>query len=123
MTPQIQKILKALAKELTIEVTKKVTERLRESYVEDITGIVKDCLKNDEIYKGTETGFLTIEAICEKYKVSRKTVTNKCTLFEVERRRIGKHNLVNELQFFKAHDNPAEKPQFLKDRDISYKYL
>ncbi|MES2138266.1 MAG: hypothetical protein V4511_01060 [Bacteroidota bacterium] len=115
MSPNLDKILKAFAKELTVEVTKQVTERLRDSYVADVTAIVKDCLNNDEIYKGSGGGFLTIEAICLKYKVSRKTVNNKCTQFAVERKQVGRHNLVNELQFLKAHDKPAEKPNFLKN--------
>lgn len=36
MSPELNKILKALAKELTLEVTKQVTEKLRETYVADI---------------------------------------------------------------------------------------
>lgn len=115
MSPNLNKILKAFSKELAAEVTKMVTEQLRESYVADITAIVKDCLNNNELYKGSEVGFLTIEAICLKYKVSRKTVNNKCTQFAVERKQVGRHNLVNELQFLKAHDRPAEKPNFLKN--------
>lgn len=115
MSPNLHKILKALAKELTASVTEQVTQKLRETYVVDITAIVKECLNNNEIYKGSGAGFLTIEAICEKYKVSRKTVNNKCTQFAVERKQVGRHNLVNELQFLKAHDRPAEKPNFLKN--------
>ena len=114
MYTNLHKILKALAKELTIEVTNQVTEKLRGSYVADITAIVKECLSNDEIYKSSGVGFLTIEAICLKYKVSRKTVNNKCTQFELERKQVGRHNLVNELEFLKAHDKPAEKPSFLR---------
>jgi hypothetical protein len=49
-----------------------------------------------------------------KYNVSRKTVNNKCTQFELERKQVGRHNLVNELEFLKAHDKPAEKPSFLR---------
>ena len=119
MSPNLHKILKAFAKELTVEVTKHVTEQLRESYVVDITAIVKDCLNNNEIYKGSGAGFLTIEAICLKYKVSRKTVNNKCTQFEVERKQVGRHNLVNEIEFLKAHDKPAEKPIFLKKLKVA----
>ena len=116
MSPNLHKILKALAKELTASVTEQVTQKLRETYVVDVTAIVKECFNNDEIYKGSGVGFLTIEAICEKYKVSRKTVSNKCTLFEVERKRVGRHNLLNELEFLKAHDRPVEKPKFLNNK-------
>ncbi len=121
MTPNLNKILNALAKELAVDVAKKVTEQLRESYVADVTAIVKECLNSDEIYKSSGVGFLTIEAICLKYKVSRKTVNNKCTQFAVERKQVGRHNLVNELQFVRAHDRPTEKPSFLKDLDTAFK--
>jgi hypothetical protein len=116
MSPELNKILKALTKELAVEVTRTVTEQLRESYVSDVTAIVKDCLNSNTIYQNSGTGFLTIDAICLKYKVSRKTVNNKCTLFQVQRKQIGKHKLVNELQFVQAHDRPAEKPNFLKKK-------
>lgn len=113
MSPNLHSILKAFAKELISEVTAKVTEQLRETYVNDITTIVKSCLNKVEIYKGTNTGFLPIATLCNKYKVSRKTVNNKCTLFGVGRKRVGRHNLVNEQQFLDAHDRPVEKPKFL----------
>lgn len=116
MTPNLHNILKALVKELALEVTKQVTEKLRESYVNDITGIVKECLNKNEFYKGSETGFITIEAVMEKYKTSRKTVWYYCKTFNVTRKKVGTHKLVNELEFFKAFDNPAKKPDFLKDK-------
>ena len=116
MSLNLHKILKALAKELTVEVTNLVTQQLRESYVEDVTGIVKQCLNNDEIYKSSGVGYLTIQAVCEKYKVSRKTVTDKCTLFGIERKKSGKHRLVNEVQFLDALQRPVEKPKFLTNQ-------
>lgn len=116
MTSNLHKILKAFAKELTLEVTKEVTEKLRESYVQDITAIVKDCLKNNEFFKGAETGFMRIEDLSKKYGITRRTISAYCTQFQVSRNKVGKHNLVNELEFFKAFDNPAKLPDFLKDK-------
>lgn len=43
MSPNLNKILKAFSKKLAAEVTKIVTEKFRESYVADITEIVKSC--------------------------------------------------------------------------------
>ena len=114
LTNNLNNLLKALVIELTSEITRSVTEQLRKSYVEDITGIVKECLRNDETYRNAGVGFLTANAICEKYKISRTTVSYKCRVFMVERKRVGRHNLINELQFLKTFDKPGEKPKFLK---------
>lgn len=116
MTPQLHKILKALAKELAVEVTKTVTEQLRESYVQDVTAIVKEQLRNDEVLQDSMLGYLTIEALVKKYEVSRQTVSEKCRLFKIERKKSGRNKLVNERQFLDAMQRPVEKPKFLKDR-------
>ena len=120
MTPELNKILKALAKELTAEVTKQVTERLRESYVADVTAIVKDCLQKNEFLTDAGSGYLTIEAISKKYEVSRKTVTDKCRQFKEGAYKIGRkwvhgHNTVNEKQYVEACDYSSRKfkPKFL----------
>ncbi len=115
MSPNLHKILIALAKELTSEVAKKVTDQLRVSLVGDITAIVKECLNNDELYKSSATGvWITIQDCATKYHTSRKTINNKCTLFNVSRKWIGRHNLLNEQEFLNAHDRPMGKPDFLK---------
>lgn len=113
MTPNLNKILKAFAKELTIEVTKQVTEKLRENYVADVTAIVKECLRNDEVLQGSGIGFMTIKALCEKYDVSRQTVSTKCKDFKIERKKAGLNKLVNERQFFDAMQYPTYVPKFL----------
>ena len=110
----LSKILKALAKELTIEVTRQVTEKLRESYVADVTAIVKDCFKNNEIYNSSGAGFLTIEAISLKYKISTKTIGNYVKQFGVERKKAGRRKLIHEIQLLEAMQKPMEKPKFLQ---------
>ena len=113
MTPALQKILKALAKELTVQVTKDVTAQLRESYVADVTAIVKTCIRNDEVLQDSGIGFMTIKALCEKYDVSRQTVSTKCKDFKIERKKAGLNKLVNERQFFDAMQYPTYVPKFL----------
>lgn len=119
MTPEINKIVKAFAKALTTEVTKTVTEQLRESYVADVTAIVKECLRNDEIIKNSGIGYLTIDSLSKKYNVSRKTVGDKCRIFNIERKKSGRMKLVNEKEFLEAMQRPVEKPKFLRSKNVA----
>lgn len=118
MTKNIHKILQELTKALTVEVTKEVTTQLRKSYVNDITAILKDYLNKNEVLGGSNSGWLTLEDIATKYHISVRAVSYKCKQFDIERKQIGRHNLVNETQFLKAHDRPMEKPQFLKQKSL-----
>jgi|ERR1035437_1728601 hypothetical protein len=113
MTPALQKILKALAKELTLQVTIDVTAKLRESYMKDVTEIVKSCLRNDEVLQDSGLGYITMKVIAEKYNVSERTVSEKCRLFKIDRKKSGRNKLVNERQFFDAMQYPTYVPKFL----------
>lgn len=120
MTPQLHKILVAFAKELETSVTEKVTQRLRESYEVDITAIVNTCLNKNELISNSGGGWLTINDAITKYRISRKTVTEMCRLFKngdfiIERKWVGKHNLLNEKQFLAAFDQKGRKakPAFI----------
>ncbi|MGZ4055197.1 MAG: hypothetical protein ACXVPU_07315 [Bacteroidia bacterium] len=119
MTPEINKIVKAFARALTNEVTKTITQQLRESYVADVTAIVKECLNNNEILRDSGMGYLTIDDLCRKYHVSRKTVGDKCRLFNIERKKSGRMKLVNEKEFLNALQRPVEKPKFLRNKDAA----
>lgn len=114
MARHISEIIKELVTSLSEEVKSELKKELRDSYVQDVKQIVKEELKNDVVYQGAGSGFLTIEAICDKYKVSRQTVHNKCSQFHVERKQVGKHKLVNEAQFLVACEQPAPKLSFIK---------
>ena len=112
--------LKLVSKELTAEVTKNVTEQLRESYVDDVTAIVKECLQKSEFLVDAGSGYITIEALCKKYGVSRKTVTDKCRQFkegayQITRKWVNGHNTVNEKQYVEACNISSRKfkPGFL----------
>ena len=127
MTPELNKIFKALEKELTAIVTKQVTAQLRESYVEDVKAIVKDCLKNNDFINEAGSGFITIEALSKKYGVSRKTVTDKCKQFKegflkIERKWVNGHHTVNEKQYVEACDYSSrkEKPKFISKQKAAY---
>lgn len=113
MTPNLNKILRVLVKELTVQVTYEVTKQVRESYVSDVTAIVKECINNSDIKLASNGGWITIEDCATKYHLSRKTVGFKCKLFGIKRKQLGKHKLLNEEQFLEAHNKPMEKPKFL----------
>lgn len=120
MTTQLHKILLAFAKELEASVTEKVTTRLRESYVADITAIVKDCLNKNELYLNSGDGWIAIQDASSKYRIGRKAIGEMCRLFKegtfkIERKWIGRHNMLNEKQFLAAFDQKARKtkPKFL----------
>lgn len=124
MTHELNKIFKDLTKELSADVTNKVTERLRESYVADVTAIVKDLLQKNDFLEDAGSGFITIEALCKKYGVSRKTVTDKCKQFKegflkIERKWVNGHHTVNEKQYVEAcdHSSRKEKPKFISKRN------
>lgn len=51
--------------------------------------------------------FLTIKDAANKYKLSIRTVGEHCTLFKdgeykIERKWVGRHNMINEKQFMEA---------------------
>ena len=124
MTPKLYKIINSLIKELEISITEKVTKKLRETYVDDIRSIIKDCLRSDELLKSTSSGeWITIQDASSKYKMSKRAIGNKCRLFKegtykIERKWVGKHNLINEKQFLLACEQKEGKvvPKFLKIR-------
>lgn len=124
MSINLQKILKALAKELTVEVTKMVTEQLRETYVQDITTIVKDCLNNSQLIQDSLNGYITIEALCKKLGRSRTTITSKCTQFPegsslgISRKLVNGKNLVNEKEYIEASNYSSRKfkPKFANQK-------
>ena len=101
-------------KELTVDVAKQVTEQLRESYVADVTAIVKDYLNKNELYTNSEGGWITRAAAAKKYQMSVKTVGDKLKLFKdgvnkIERKKMGRHTMLNEKQFLKAFDQKGNK--------------
>ncbi len=116
MARHISEILKELVESLSESVVETSKKPLREMYLGDVRSIVKEELKSDVVYQGAGSGFLTIEAICEKYGVSKVTVHNKCNDFNVERKRVGKKKLVHELQFLDACQQKSSKPAFLKKK-------
>lgn len=104
-------------------IIEKVLHQLRGIIVDDVTAIVKETLQKNVLYSTINAGggWITIEDACKKYKVSRKTVTDKCKIFQkgqfmIERKWVGKHNLLNEQQFLKACEQKSGKvvPKFLK---------
>jgi hypothetical protein len=120
MTPNLHKILKAFAKELTLEVTKEVTQRLRESYVDDVSAIVKEYLKSNEVYSNSGAKWISLANAAKNYGMSIKSVGRKCQLFktgeyQIERKWIGGHNMLNEAQFLEACTVKMGKPKFLEN--------
>ena len=119
MTPQINKILKTLAKELAFEVTKIVTQQLRKTYVNDITEIVKETLKTDEFKSnGDDESWITRNQAAKKYDVSTKTIDNHLKLFEagifkIDRLNMFGQNMINEKQFIESFKHKRNKPKFL----------
>ena len=115
MSDKLTKIIKELAKELKSEITAAVRSELRVSLVGDITTLVTECLNNDKLYNATANGvWITIDDCAKKYSISTRSVGSKIKQFNVSRKRIGQHKLLNEAEFVKAHDRPMEKPAFLK---------
>ncbi|CAN5536713.1 hypothetical protein BH10BAC1_BH10BAC1_16700 [soil metagenome] len=85
------------------------------SLVRDITTIVTECLNNDKLYNAVTSGvWITINDCADKYHLSTRSVGSKIKQFNISRKRIGQHKLLNEAEFVKAHDRPMEKPAFLK---------
>lgn len=126
MTPQLHKILIALAKELEASVTEKVTQRLRDSYVQDITAIVSEVLNKTERYINSNICWITIQDAGIKYKLSRKAIGRMCKLFKegafkIDRKWIGKHNMLNEQQFIQSFDKKGRKskPRFLTRKEAA----
>lgn len=115
MSDRLNKIIKELTKELRSEITIMVRTELRTSLVSDITTIVKECLNNDELHNTKNSGgWITIDDCAEKYHISTRAVGSKIKQFNISRKKIGRHKLLNELEFLTAHDRPMEKPKFLK---------
>ncbi len=115
MSQKLNEILKALAKELAKEVNRQVVDQLRKTYVQDITSIVKDCLNRNELHSHSAE-WVSIKTICQKYQISIRTVGEHCTMFKngqhkIERKWIGRHNMINEKQFIKAFDYKARAPR------------
>jgi len=126
MTANMQKILLAFAKEIEASVTEKVTKRMRESYVQDITEIVKECLNKNELYSNSSAGWITIKDIAKKYKLSIRTVGEHCTMFKdgeykIERKWVGRHNMINEKQFMEAFGKKGRlpRPEFLNRKKVA----
>lgn len=109
---ELDKILKNFGQQIITEAVKIVRKELRQEQTKDIEAIVKDCLKKDQVYQESGSGFLTVKKICEKYGVSKMTVYRKCTEFNVERKQAGKNKLVNEIEFLKACEQPSAYPAF-----------
>ena len=115
MSDKLNKIIKELAKELKSEIIAKVRNELRLALVGDITTIVTECLNNDKLYNAAAVGvWITIDDCAQKYRISTRSVGSKIKQFNISRKKIGQHKLLNEAEFLKAHDRPMEKPQFLK---------
>ncbi len=104
-------------------IIEKVLHQLREIVADDITAIVNNTLEKNKLYNTVNSGegWITIDDLCKKYKVSRFTVTEKCRIFKegqfkIERLPLGKNNLINEKQFLIAcqQKEGKKKPKFLK---------
>jgi hypothetical protein len=61
-----------------------------------------------------QLGFITVEDLMLKYKVSRTAINNKSKKYKIERRRAGKQNLVNEIQFLEFLKHKEPKPECFK---------
>lgn len=126
MYPNLHKVLLTLAKEIETIVTQKVTDRLRASYEADITKIVKECLNHNDLYTNSAGGWITIKNVAKKYNLSIRTVGEHLTLFKtgehmIERKWVGRHNMINEKQFMEAFGKKGRKPRpaFLNRKKIS----
>jgi hypothetical protein len=100
---------------LAKEVNRQIIDHLRETYVADITAIVKDCLKRDELYSHSSE-WMTIQDATKRYHISRKSIGEHCRDFKtgphkIERKQIGRHNMINEQQFLAAYDFKKKKPK------------
>lgn len=88
---------------------------MRETYVQDITAIVKDCLNRNELYSNSAE-WVTIKHISKKYSLSIRTIGQHCSVFKhglhkIERKWIGRHHMINEKQFVAAFDYKARVPR------------
>lgn len=119
MSLKFDQLMKLVGKQLTVEIADKVLEKLRESYVKDITGIVKEVIVKDELLSGSST-WMSIEQMAKKYETSRRTINERCRLFkegvgQIERKWIAGKNRINEKQFIQSYDikRRVELPAFL----------
>lgn len=110
---KLHSILKDLTRELVDQVTLDVKNDLRGYLWGELREAVKDVLKKDKLTQGSLSGFKTMEAIQEKYQVSKTTICKKCKKYNVERLDSGKYKLINELQFIEALKQKEDKPAFL----------
>lgn len=119
MSQKLDQIMKELGKELSTDITRKVLEKLRDSYVKEITAIVKEVIVKDELLSGSST-WMSIDQLSKKYQTSRRTVNERCRLFkdgkgQIERKWVAGKNLINERQFIQSFDikRRVELPAFL----------
>ncbi len=119
MSQKLDQIMKELGKELSTDITRKVLEKLRESYVKEITAIVKEVIVKDELLSSSST-WMSIEQMAKKYETSRRTINERCRLFkegvgQIDRKWVAGKNLINEKQFIQSYDikRRVELPAFL----------
>lgn len=111
---ELDKILQEFGKNLLAITIRTAKKEMREEQNHEIESIVKDCLKKNQVYQESGSGFLTVKKLAEKYNVSEKTIARKCKEFNVERKQVGKNKLVNELEFLKACEQPSAIPACFK---------
>ena len=119
MSQKLDQIMKELGKELSADITRKVLEKLRDSYVKEITAIIKEVIFKDELLSNSAS-WMSIEQMANKYETSRRTISERCRLFkeglgQIERKWIAGKNRINEKQFIQSYDikRRSEIPAFL----------
>ena len=119
MSQKLDQIMKELGKELSADITRKVLEKLRDSYVKEITAIIKEVIFKDELLSNSAS-WMSIEQMANKYETSRRTISERCRLFkeglgQIERKWIAGKNRINEKQFIQSYDikRRVELPAFL----------
>lgn len=119
MSLKFDQLMKLVGKELTKEISNNVLEKLRECYIKDITGIVKEVIVKDELLSNS-SAWMSIGQMAKKYETSRRTINERCRLFkegvgQIERKWIAGKNFINEKQFVQSYDikRRVELPAFL----------
>lgn len=61
-------------------------------------------------------GFMAIEDVMAKYKISRTTINNKHKLFRIRRLSSGRYNLIHEEDLIEALKQPVPKPECFRKK-------
>ncbi len=61
-------------------------------------------------------GFMAIEEVMAKYKISRTTINNKYKLFGIRRLSSGRYNLIHEEDLIEALKRAVPKPEYFRKK-------